>query len=424
MLSKEQNDLLTQTGPGTSGGNLLRSYWQPIATDAEMPPGADPMPIYIMSEELVLFRDPDDRLGLIGLHCPHRGSDLSYGRIEDGGIRCLYHGWAFDVQGNCIDQPAEPEDKKFCHKVRHTSYPVQQKGGVIWCYMGAGEPPLIPEFQFMTGPEDQRMAFRVIQKANWLQGLESSTDPSHTSYLHRMAPGAGNARQTGDTRFFSEDTNPRLEIEHTSFGMRLHSLRRMSDGKNYLRVNNYIYPAGTTPVTSSPPRAQGYQGRWYVPIDDRTHCRFEFFYKHDGPVDKDGLRKVREEHVGPDLHHIRRAENRYLQDREEQRADDTFCGMGRYIPAHDAYAIETQGAIQDRTQEHLGSTDVVIIEVRKALLDAIYQMQDGKEAPGLLRDETENNFPDFICTADFIPDGEDGPAYCKRILAEIPQAAE
>ena len=189
MLSKAQNDLVTQTGPGTPGGKLLRSYWQPIATDEEMPIGGAPMPITIMGEELVLFRDDKDRLGLIGLHCPHRATDLSYGRVENGGLRCLYHGWLFDINGKCIDQPAEPDDKKFCHKVRHTSYPVQQKGGAIWTYTGEGEPPLIPDYQFLTAPEHCRMAFRVVQDCNWLQGLESSTDPAHTSYLHRMSAG-------------------------------------------------------------------------------------------------------------------------------------------------------------------------------------------------------------------------------------------
>ena len=401
MLSKEQNDLLTQTAAGTPGGELLRCYWQPIATSEELPIGGDPIPVKIMGEELVLFRDDMDRLGLIGLHCAHRGTDLSYGRVEDGGLRCLY-------------QPAEPEDKKFCHKVRHPAYPVQDKGGVIWCYMGHGKPPLIPDFQFLTCPEENRMAFRVIQECNWLQGLESSTDPAHTSYLHRMKTGEGSARNHGDGRYFGDDTRPRLSIEHTSFGVRIHSLRKMTTGENYLRVNNYIYPCGTTPVTV-PPGVVGYQGRWYVPMDDVSHCRFEFFYSPK-PVDKEGLKNVRTANVGPDSRHIRRADNRYLQDRDEQRRDDTFCGMGRYIPAHDAYAIETQGRIQDRTREHLGSTDIVIIEVRKALLSAIEKMQEGHEAPGLLRDPRENHFPDFICTSDYIEDTEDGPAYCRRTL--------
>lgn len=427
MLSKQQNDLVTRTGPGTPGGDLLRSYWQPIATSQEMLIGGDPMPIKILSEDLVLFRDDKDRLGLTGLHCPHRGSDLSYGRIEDGGIRCLYHGWLFDIEGNCLDQPAEPEDKKFCKKVRHTSYPVEDKGGVIWCYMGDGEAPLIPDFQFMTGPEESRMAFRVVQKCNWLQGLESSTDPAHVSYLHRLSAPEANSNSydsRGDNRFFSDDIYPRLQIERTSFGVRIHALRKMSTGENYLRVNNYIYPCGTTPVGTEPPPVKGYQGRWYVPQDDESHCRFEFIYRHGEPLDKEFWTKQKGDNVGPDKQHVRRAENRYLQDRDEMKRDDTFAGLGRYIPAHDAFAIETQGKIQDRTREHLGSTDIVIIEVRKALLDAINQMQAGGEAPGLLRDAGQNTFSDFICTADFIEDGEDGPAYIRRILGDLPEAAE
>ena len=421
MLSKAQNDLITQTGPGTPGGKLLRSYWQPVATIEEMPIGGNPMPIRILSEDLVLFRDDKDRLGLIGLHCPHRATDLSYGRVENGGLRCLYHGWLFDINGQCIDQPAEPEDKKFCHKVRHTAYPVQEYGGVIWTYMGEGEAPLIPAYQFLDCPEENRIAFRIIQECNWVQGLESSIDPSHTSYLHRMAPLKGPAdAQLAGNPYYAEDTNPRLDIEHVSYGVRIHALRKVGGGKGYLRVNNYIYPGGTTPASSEPPPVTGYGGRWYVPRDDYSHTRFEFIYKHGAPVDKAAVTRTKLQHVGPDKRHIRRAENRYMQDREEQKRDDTFCGLGRYIPAHDTFAIETQGAIQDRTQEHLGSTDVVIIEMRKALLSAIKQMQEGKEAPGLLRDPKQNQFPDFICISDFTRDGEDGPAYCKRVLGVAP----
>jgi phthalate 4,5-dioxygenase len=423
MLSHDQNTLVTQTGPGTPGGKLLRQYWQPIATAEEMPVGGAPIPIKIMSEDLVLFRDDKDRLGLIGLHCAHRGTDLSYGRVENGGLRCLYHGWLFDIEGKCLDQPAEPEDKKFCHKVRQTAYPVKEYGGVIWTYMGEGKAPLIPALQFWEAPEEKRIAFRVIQECNWLQGLESSTDPAHTSYLHRMSGGAGDARSPQDTRFFSEDIHPKLGIEHVSYGCRIYALRKMSDGKNYLRVNNYIYPCGTTPVTGAPPRAQTYQGRWYVPRDDTSHTRFEFFYQHDKPVNKAALRSLRAENVGPDMRHVRRADNRYLQDRDEMKRDDTFTGLGRYIPAQDAMAIETQGAIQDRTFEHLGSTDIVIIEVRKALLNAIKEMQAGGEAPGRLMSADDNRFPDFICTADYIPDGEDWSAYCRRVLGETTKAA-
>ena len=414
MLSKSQNDLITQTGPGTPGGRFLRSYWHPIATSEEMPIGGDPMPIRILSEDLVLFRDDTDRLGLIGRHCPHRATDLSYGRIENGGLRCLYHGWLFDIEGKCIDQPAEPEDKKFCHKVRQVAYPVQEKGGAIWAYLGGGEAPLIPDFQFLTGAEPNRLCFRVVQQCNWLQGLESSTDPAHTTYLHRVPPGVSE-RSGGNVRELRGDERPDIEIEHTEFGTRIFALHKSPNGKKYLRINNFVFPCGATPSTSG--GDVGYQGRWYVPIDDHSHCRFEFFYRHSQPLDKDGLRANRAKNVGPDNRHIRRAENRYLQDRDEQK-NGSFTGMGRHFPSQDAFAIETQGSIQDRTQEHLGSTDVVIIEVRKALLKAIKQMEDGHEAPGLLRDASNDPLSDFLCISTFIEDHEDGPSYCRRVLGE------
>jgi phenylpropionate dioxygenase-like ring-hydroxylating dioxygenase large terminal subunit len=416
MLSEKDNNLLARTGPGTPAGKLLRSYWQPIATVEEMMPDAAPLPIRIMNEDLVLFRDDQNRMGLIGLHCAHRGTDLSYGRIENGGLRCLYHGWLFDIHGKCLDQPAEPDDKKFCHKVRQTSYLVQEKGGVIWTYMGEGEPPLIPDLAFLAAPESQRMAFRVIQDCNWVQGLESSVDPAHTSFLHRMT-GPSVAREGADNSLLSGDVNPKLSVERTSFGTRMHSLRTLPNGKRYLRITNYVYPNGTTPVGAEPPPVHGYQGRWYVPMDDTHHMRFEFFLRYEGALDKAELARSRAQHIAPDMRHIRRAENRYLQDRAEMKRDETFAGLGRYVPGHDVFAIETQGAIQDRTLEHLGSTDIAIIEMRRALIQAIKQMDEGKEAPGLLRDATANKFPDFICTADYLDEGVDGPEYCRRVLS-------
>ena len=417
MLSQAQNDLVTQTGPGTPGGRLLRSYWQPVATAEEMPIGGAPMPVKIMSEELVLFRDDKDRLGLIGRHCPHRGTDLSYGRVENGGLRCLYHGWLFDIDGKCLDQPAEPEDKKFCHKVRQVSYPVREFGGAIWTYMGEGQPPLIPDFQFLTAPEPNRWVCRSIQHCNWLQGLEGSTDPAHTTYLHRLPVGSRSIRSGGnDTRALRGIEPPKIDIEHTGYGVRIYALHNSPNGRKYLRVNNYAFPCVAIPTTST--GEVGYQGRWNVPIDDYKNSSFEFFYRHSEPLDKDALRMLRAENVGPDNRHIRRAENRYLQDRDSQKGDGAFSGMGTYFPAHDCFAAETQGTIQDRTNEHLGSTDIVIIEVRKALLKAIKQMEDGGEAPGLIRDHADSPFADFVCISTFIEDHEDGPSYCRRVLGE------
>ena len=412
MLTKEQNDLLTQTGPGTPCGEFLRCYWQPIAAADEIPLGGDPLPIRIMSEDLVLFRDDQDRLGLIQRNCPHRGTDLSYGRVESGGLRCLYHGWLFDKDGKCLEQPAEK--RSFCDSVKLVAYPVQEKGGAIWAYLGQGEPPLIPDFQFLQGPDSNRLTFRVQQMCNWLQGLESSTDPVHTTFLHRRPPGIASQRSGADIAAIRGTEVPEVSTEATSVGMRIYALHDAPGGRKYLRVNNYVYPTGATPSTSA--GDGGYQGRWYVPVDDYSHFRFEFFYSHDKPLDKDRLRKNRAENVAPDLRHVRRMENRYMQDRQLMKTGH-FTGMGVHFPTQDAFAIETQGPIQDRTKENLGSSDVVIASVRRILFKAIKQVQEGKEAPGLIRTPAENPFADFVCTSGYIEDSEDGPSFCRRLLA-------
>ncbi|MDX1486295.1 MAG: Rieske 2Fe-2S domain-containing protein, partial [Alphaproteobacteria bacterium] len=366
-------------------------------------------------------RDDHDRLGLIGLHCPHRGTDLSYGRVEDGGLRCLYHGWLFDIHGTCLEQPAEIHGKSFCERVKHTAYPVEEKGGVIWTYMGEGAPPLIPDFQFLMAPEPNRLAFRVKQLSNWLQGVESSTDPAHTTFLHRRPPGIRSERSGTDVNAVRGTEPPKIATENTSFGTRIYALHNSPNGRKYLRVNNYVYPSGTTASQSGDDVS--YQGRIYVPIDDHSHYRFEFFYSHDKPMDKDRLRKNREKNVAPDHRHVRRAENRYLQDRESMKSEGSWSGMGLHFPSQDAFAIETQGAIQDRTKEMLGSSDIVITAVRRTLLNAIKDIEEGKPAPGQIRDPSQGFYDDFICTAVHIGDDEDGPSFCRRVLAERKKTA-
>ena len=149
MLSREENDLVTQTAAGTPGGDMMRRYWQPVALSTDLPEGGAPVPVQVMGEELALFRDEFGRIGLLGIHCAHRAADLSYGRIEDGGLRCLYHGWLYDVTGQCLDQPGEPEGSRFKEKVRHLAYPCQELGGLIFAYMGPGEAPLLPNYHWL-----------------------------------------------------------------------------------------------------------------------------------------------------------------------------------------------------------------------------------------------------------------------------------
>src|SRR6266540_2280864 len=155
MLTAEENALLTQTAPGTPGGELLRRYWQPVALSEELPAGGAPVPLHVMGEELVLFRDEQGRPGLLGLHCSHRGADLSYGRLEDGGLRCIYHGWLYDVAGRCLEQPGEPAGSTFHERIKQTAYPCVERSGVIWTFMGGGTPPLFPDYAFLVVPDEQ-----------------------------------------------------------------------------------------------------------------------------------------------------------------------------------------------------------------------------------------------------------------------------
>src|SRR3954452_19539881 len=177
MLSKEENDLLTQVGPGTPCGDLMRRYWQPVALAEELPTGGAPLPVRMFGEDLVLFRDDEGKPGLLGLHCPHRGADLSYGRLEDGGLRCIYHGWLFDRNGRCLEQPGEPAGSTFHERIRPTAYPCVEKGGVIITYMGPGQAPLVPNYDFLTAPEDYRFVTKLYQDCNYLQGNEGNQDP-------------------------------------------------------------------------------------------------------------------------------------------------------------------------------------------------------------------------------------------------------
>ncbi len=185
MLTQEQNDALTRTNLGTGGGELLRRFWQPIALSTELPVGSAPVPVGILGEELVLFRDQQNRVGLLDRHCCHRGTDLSFGRLEDGGLRCLYHGWLYDVTGRCLDQPAEPPNSTFKDKVRQTSYPVVERAGAFFCYMGPGEPPAFPNYDSFTYPEPNIHVHKLFIDCNYLQANEGNYDPSHVGFLHK-----------------------------------------------------------------------------------------------------------------------------------------------------------------------------------------------------------------------------------------------
>jgi nitrite reductase/ring-hydroxylating ferredoxin subunit len=186
MISREQNDLITRTGAKDPCGKLMRMYWQPAALVDELQGPRPVRPVKLLGENLVLFRDEEGRYGLIERHCAHRGADLAFGRLENGGLRCAFHGWLFDANGQCLETPAEPKDSQLCKGVRQRAYPVVEKSGILWAYLGEGEPPAFPEIDCFVAPDSHTFAFKGHINCNWLQALEVGIDPSHASFLHRF----------------------------------------------------------------------------------------------------------------------------------------------------------------------------------------------------------------------------------------------
>lgn len=407
MLSKEQNDLLTQTGPGTPGGDLFRRYWQPVALAEELPPGAAPLPVRILSEDLVLFRGEDGLIGLMRRRCPHRGADLSYGRIEGGAIRCLYHGWLIGRNGRCLEQPGEPSASTYKDRIRHPAYPCAEAGGLIWTYMGPGEAPPLPRFPFLSAPGERVWTTKLIQECNYLQANEGNVDPQHLSFLHRVsAPGP----KQDEYSIIGDDLAPALEVEETDFGIRIYAVRKTSAGR-YVRVSNFVVPnasafdGGPIQNPARVPQQENayYWMHWHVPIDDVSHWKYAVAYSHAMPIDKDFVDQMIRSDQSEEYNGRRRKENRYLQDRTEM-ATRTFLGMGYNFYDHDRYAVESQGAISDRTTENLGASDRAIIAMRKQLLRAIDDLQAGR-APVMTRGHSSQDNPvaDLVVTSQVVP---------------------
>jgi phthalate 4,5-dioxygenase len=426
MLTEEQNALLTRTGPGTPGGDLLRRYWQPVALSEELPPGGAPLPVRHLGEDLVLFRDEQGQPGLLGRHCPHRGADLSYGRLEDGGLRCLYHGWLWDAAGRCREQPGEPAGSTFHERVRHAAYPCQETAGLIFAYLGPGEPPLLPAYEPFGVPEEQRFVNRVYQECNYLQGNEGNIDPSHVSFLHRQfqirdpraVPGS---RTSGDV-LYNRDVSPTLEVEETDYGLRIFSIRDSGEGGRYVRITNFVFPNLSAIVGNQGRVGAGYSIHWHVPIDDQHHWRYEITFSRGGPLDKEAYREAIVAEMTPDRRLVRNRANRYGQDRAAMQTEN-YTGMGRHFTVHDAYATESQGPIQDRTREHLGYTDKAIARTRQMLLRAIQDVQAGREPPHVVCTAAANHFPDLVVLSQVVPSGVDWRTAWREAILPAPAVA-
>ena len=383
MLSQQKNDELTLIGPGTPAGALMRLYWLPAALTEELELGRPVVPVTLLGERLALFRTEDGDLALIQRACAHRGVDLCIGRVENGGIRCPFHGWHYDVSGQCTEQPGEPAGSRMHEQVKLTSYPVVEKNGIIWAYMGPAEPPAFPDFDCFVAPDSHVFSFKGLWECNWLQAMEVGIDPAHASFLHRFdededsTDGYGkqfrdDAADTGIplTKILRDFQNPEIRVEETDWGMRLITLRDLDNGQMHVRVTNQVFPCAIhIPMSREMTITQ-----WHVPIDDHNTYWFSMFTSYTDPVDKKKMREQRlEAHTLPDYAPIRNKANNYLYDPEEQKAS-TFTGMGLDINVHDQWACESMGTIQDRTTERLAKTDIGIVTFRRRLLKLIKQV--------------------------------------------------
>jgi phthalate 4,5-dioxygenase oxygenase subunit len=421
MISKEENDLLTQTNAGTPAGELMRRYWQPVALSEELPQGGAPRTVAIMGKELVLFRDDQGRVGLLGLHCSHRGTDLSYGRVENGGLRCLYHGWLYDIRGRVLEQPGEPGGGANRDLICHLAYPCQEAGGVVFTYMGPGDPPLLPNYEFLTVPEPQRTVTKIFYRCNYLQGNEGNIDPVHLSFLHqylnesqvahkRIVPGSG----ATDNALLREHIAPTIEVEVMDYGLRIYTIRSAGSAKSYLRITNFIMP--NLSAFGGSTVGEGYAVHWHVPIDDTSHWKYVFMFSREKALSED-LRKKHRADITADFRLSREEANRYQQDRESMQTK-TFTGMGLNFQAHDAFATESQGCIQDRTAEHLVTSDKAIIAARKLLLSGIEDVKQGREPRHRLSDPKTNRFPHLMVISEVIPDSIHWKDYARKLVEE------
>lgn len=392
MLTHEENVLVTRTGPGTPMGETMRRYWIPALLSSEIPePDGPPVRVRLLGEQLVAFRDTQGRIGLLDEWCPHRLVSLWFGRNEESGLRCVYHGWKFDVAGACVDQMNEPPECSFAHKIRITAYPTVELGGIVWAYMGpkAYMPPP-PQFAWTLVPESHRHVSKVIEECNWLQALEGGIDTSHAPILHRTISATATRPGVPLLGPFVRGGAPTLEVDVTDYGYRYAGIRPLEDGKTYVRTYHFIMPFTQIrpqqfriPGRDERPRIAGH---FWVPMDD-THCMvWNWMYSFGAEPLSAEDRLERGSGNGPDhvdqttFRSFRHRGNDWLLDRQVQKTE-TFTGIDG-VNTQDRAIQESMGPVVDRSQEHLGPADRAIIAARRLLIQAVKTVQEGGQPLG------------------------------------------
>jgi phthalate 4,5-dioxygenase len=410
MLPREENDLLTQVGAEKPLGTLMRRYWIPALLSVEIPePDSPPVRVRLLGEDLVAFRDSRGRVGLLDEHCAHRGTSLFFGRNEECGLRCIYHGWKYDIDGKVLDTPAEPAGSTLKDKVRQVAYPCKEAAGIVWSYLGPQEKtPLLPNYEWMKLPPEHLYVTKSIQDCSWLQGLEGECDSSHLSFLHKNFTGE-RPRGGGDGALYAADSAPELEGIEMDYGVRMLSCRKIAPDTVYLRVSNIVLPChGFIPTGGLKGNSEGYTIHSHVPIDDTHSMRYNIHFRRNRPIEES--ERQHDEEIGPDFRKLRNLANNYRQDRDRQKREN-FTGMGQIFLVHDSCATESMGSIYDRSQEHLGVSDMTVIAVRKFLLRAVRAVATGQEPPHVIRSEAQNDLRHVACIATKIPADSDPKRY-------------
>ncbi|HEY4685683.1 MAG TPA: Rieske 2Fe-2S domain-containing protein [Dehalococcoidia bacterium] len=412
MLSKEDNELLCRVGPGTPMGNLMRQYWLPAIRSDELPASdCPPLRVKLLGEELIGFRMTSGRVGLIQSACPHRGASLYYGRNEDEGLRCVYHGWKFDGEGRCVDMPSEPAESNFKGKVQTAAYKTHERNGIIWAYMGprtSAEVPLLPDLEATLLSSDPERISILHRACNWMQGLEGELDTVHAAFLHW---GFDEPGEPGSLTYyhFRHRAHPHFTAMDTDFGCAYGCYRPAEADSYYWRIGHVLFPFYA--MQAAGPMGPEAKLNAYVPMDDEHTLQWELYVRTDGTEsgfsragryainrggasEQEPTRRGRYVPQGTGWHDRFNIEqnlaNDYLIDREAQREKKSFSGIPG-IRQQDMAMTETMGPIYNRSNEHLGTSDSMIIRARRRWIAAAKALRDegalppGVDAPELYR---------------------------------------
>ena len=380
-MRTKDHEILTHVGPDAPLGQLMRQYWIPALLSSEVESDGPAVRIKLLGEELIAYRTTAGRVGLMDHRCPHRCASLFFGRNEEDGIRCVYHGWKFDPDGNCVDMPSEPPESNFKDKVRATAYPTREQVGIVWAYMGPRKEnlPALPDIEALGLPEGEIHTWAAQRECSWLQGLEGDIDTSHFGFLHIGSATEDQAAPGSPTLYAIRDRAPRYKVMDTRFGTTYGAYRPGDENKNYWRIAHFLFPFWTMPPGS--PMTRQMIARAWVPMDDEHTMFFHISRAGSGPSrNRMAGRKIAG--LGEDIERLpnttdwygrwRLASNRdndYMIDRDAQRTQ-SYTGI-RAGHVQDQMITESMGPVVNRTEERLGSSDQMIIQTRKRIIQAL-----------------------------------------------------